>query len=92
MPSLSKVVCLCAAPTPVAFSAGSIAAAPPLEEKEEEEERSGAVARAAAAAAFPNQPVRPSPSLAPSAVRRLRPKGAAPLLPSVQSSPFFFPE
>ena len=40
MPSLSKVVCLCAAPTPVAFSAGSIAAVPPpLEEKEEEWKR-----------------------------------------------------
>ena len=40
MPSLSKVVCLCAAPTPVAFSAGSIAAVPPpLKEKEEEWKR-----------------------------------------------------
>ena len=59
----------------------------------EEGSGAGAVARAAAAsAAFPNQPVRLPPSFAPSAVRRLRPKGAAPLLPSAQSSPFFFPE
>ena len=40
-----------------------------------------------------SQSVRLLPSLPRSSVRRLRrPKGAAPLLPSVQSSPFFFPE
>ena len=41
MPSLSKVVCLCAAPTPVAFSAGSIAAEPPPQRRRGVEERSG---------------------------------------------------